>query len=170
MEFKVHDLDRLTVGRIDIDESLEFDLSNLNLHSRLTALRDIFAEGHGYFDSHSSQFITDLRVEGIMSVPCAISLKPFDIEFSIQYGEVFSFEPVSAEEEGIEEVEGDTLDLKPYILAAILAEVPMKAVNPELETYPEGDGWVVMTEEDYIKQKSQEIDPRLAKLKDFKFE
>ena len=53
---------------------------------------------------------------------------------------------------------------------AIFAEVPLKAVHPDLETYPEGDGWVVMTEEDYINEKSQEIDPRLAKLKDFKFD
>ncbi|WZU00528.1 hypothetical protein MGH68_13320 [Erysipelothrix sp. D19-032] len=32
-------------------------------------------------------------------------------------------------------------------------EVPLKAVHPDLETYPEGDGRVVMTEEDYINEK-----------------
>ncbi|UPU39227.1 DUF177 domain-containing protein [Erysipelothrix sp. Poltava] len=63
-----------------------------------------------------------------------------------------------------------SLDLDPYLLDSILAAVPLKAIHPDLKEYPEGEGWQVMTEEDYTKEKSQEIDPRLAKLKDFKFD
>ncbi|QIK70381.1 DUF177 domain-containing protein [Erysipelothrix sp. HDW6C] len=170
MKFIRSDLDRLTTQRINIDEEVVIDLGPQKDSSRVTALRDIFAVGHGYYDDHSSRFITDLTIDGIMTVPCAITLTPFDIDFSFRLGEVFSFEPLGPEDEGIEEVDGEELDLTPYIMDAILAEVPLKAIHPDLEEYPEGDGWQVMTEEDYIKEKNQAIDPRLAKLKDFKFE
>ncbi|CAM3613996.1 DUF177 domain-containing protein [Erysipelothrix sp. HDW6B] len=170
MIFVRNDLDKLTSQRIDLDEAVELDPTRLKENPRLLGLRDIFAVGHGYYDSHSSRLILDLRVEGIMTVPCAITLRPFDIEFSVRVDDMFSFDPLGPEDEGIEEVEGETLDLSPYFMDAIFAEVPLKAVHPDLETYPEGDGWVVMTEEDYINEKSQEIDPRLAKLKDFKFD
>ena len=40
----------------------------------------------------------------------------------------------------------------------------------ELTEYPKGDGWLVMSEEDYLEEKSREIDPRLAKLKDIEID
>ena len=51
-----------------------------------------------------------------------------------------------------------------------MMEVPLKIVKEGLTQYPKGDGWEVVKEEDYIKEKSKEIDPRLAKLKEFKLE
>ncbi|AZK44542.1 DUF177 domain-containing protein [Erysipelothrix piscisicarius] len=169
MKFYRADLDRLKSPRLEIDEEIIIDQDLLKGFSLCTALREIFAVGHGYYDEHTSKLITDLTIEGIMTVPCAITLEPFDIEFSIPIGDVFSFEKLEDDEVGIE-IEGEELDLDPYIVDSILAAVPLKAIHPDLKEYPEGDGWQVMTEEDYTKEKSQEIDPRLAKLKDFKFD
>ena len=47
-------------------------------------------------------------------------------------------------------------------------EVPLKVVKPGNITYPKGDGWEVMKEEDYRKEEKPAMDPRLAKLKEFK--
>ena len=35
------------------------------------------------------------------------------------------------------------------------------------EEYPSGDGWRIITEEEYQKSQEDRIDPRLAKLKDY---
>lgn len=171
MQFIRNDLDKLSASRLDIEEEVIIDFESLVNRNRIIALRDVFAVGHIYYDTYSTQLVTDLQIEGVMTVPCAITLEPFDLEFSTRLGEMFSFETPDEElASEIEVVDGEILDLNPYITEVIFAAVPLKAVHPDLEAYPEGSGWKVMTEEDYIKEARQEIDPRLAKLKDFKFE
>ena len=56
------------------------------------------------------------------------------------------------------------------IFQLIVMEVPLKNCEGRTDTVSKGDGWEVVKEEDYIKEKSKEIDPRLAKLKEFKLE
>jgi uncharacterized protein len=171
MKFNRDELDKLTSSRLDIDEDIEFDFQSLYNPNRLIAIREVFAVGSVYYNKYTTQLITDLTVSGIMTVPCAITLEPFDIEFDTKIGEVFFFEESEETmDETFELVEEDELDMMPYIMGAIITEVPLKAINPNLKEYPKGNGWQVMTEEEYTKMKSQEIDPRLAKLKDFKFE
>lgn len=48
-------------------------------------------------------------------------------------------------------------------------EVPHKVVKEGVE-YPKGKGWEVVTEDDFNASKKNAIDPRLAKLKEFKIE
>lgn len=167
MIFNRFDLERLSTSYIDIEETYTVDPKLVDNHPRLNELRDVFISGQCYFDPHSSQLIPDLIIDGIMVVPCSISLKPVEIEFHIDFKDMFSFEPVGHDDEGIE-VNGDVLDLSPYLWEALITEIPLRIIHPDVESYPEGEGWEVLTEEDFIKQKSQEIDPRLAKLKDFK--
>mgnify|MGYP003271358823 FL=1 len=81
---------------------------------------------------------------------------------------MFSFE--KTDDEDVHEVKGDVVELLPVIFQLIVMEVPLKIVKEGLTQYPKGDGWEVVKEEDYIKEKSKEIDPRLAKLKEFKLE
>ena len=58
----------------------------------------------------------------------------------------------------------------PVIFQQILIEIPLKVVKPEIKEYPKGDGWKVIREEDLKAEKEREIDPRLAKLREFKAE
>ena len=170
MEFNRIELDKLTSSRLDIDEDVDIDFQSLYNPNRLIAIREVYAVGSVYYNKYTTQFIPDISIHGIMSVPCAITLEPFDIEFDTKIGDVFLFdESEDAMDESFIIVNDDTLDLTPYIASAVISEIPLKAINPNLKDYPKGDGWQVMTEEDYTKTKSQEIDPRLAKLKDFKF-
>ncbi len=105
-----------------------------------------------------------------MIVPCAITLKPLSHLFNVRLNEVFSFYEPDEEDEETIYVQDEEIDLDPYILGAILAEIPLKLIDPELTEYPKGDGWLVMSEEDYLEEKSREIDPRLAKLKDIEID
>ncbi len=168
MIFKRFELDRLSSSYIDIDEAFTVNPEFVENHPRLNELRDVFIVGQNYYDPHSAQLVLDLKIEGTMVVPCSISLKEVEIDFSIPFNETFSFDDLAHEDSGLE-VNGDVLDLDPFIYESITAEIPLRIIHPDLESYPQGEGWEVLTEEDFIKQKSQEIDPRLAKLKDFKF-
>lgn len=170
MKFAQTELDRLKTSHISIAEPIEIAADLLVNHPRCIGMHDIYAEGSAFYERETSQFIVDVRLSGVMVVPCAISLKPVDLDFSIRYSENFAFDLKVADEFESIPVEGDEVDLLPYFMDAIVAEIPLKVIHPDLTEYPKGEGWEVMTEEAYQEAKKQEIDPRLAILKDYKFE
>lgn len=101
-----------------------------------------------------------------MVVPCAITDEDVLVEFKTEDDPVFSFGKTD-DEEAIE-VKGDTVELMPVVYPLIMMEIPLKVVKPGLKDYPKGDGWEVLTEEEYLREKQSQIDPRLAKLRDYK--
>ncbi|CAM3662858.1 DUF177 domain-containing protein [Erysipelothrix urinaevulpis] len=166
MKFLRTELDQSNASRIEIDEALMIELEE---HPRCNDLKDIHASGDAYYDHDAGRLTVNMYIDGEMIVPCAITLKPLSHPFSVRVQEVFAFDELEEDEDSIY-VEEEELDLDPYILAAILADIPLKLVDPELTEYPSGDGWVVMSEEDYLEEKSKEIDPRLAKLKEIEID
>ena len=117
-----------------------------------------------YYDA-LEQLQASIDVTGDMICPCAITLEDVRVPFEISDETRLSF----IDEEDCYYMEND-LDLREFTLSFILPEVPIKVVkNDEIE-YPRGDGWRVMTEEAYEDSKKQEIDPRWAKLKEYKFD
>ena len=103
-----------------------------------------------------------------MVCPCAITNEDVDYPFSIEDELTFTFDKGSDLEAFV--IEGDTFDLLLYVKDLIIQEIPIKVVKKGKIDYPKGDGWQIMSEEDYEKSKNEKLDPRLAILKDFKFD
>lgn len=153
---------------IEFDEEIEFNPAVFAKMHQLRGLQDVTVSGNIHYDTTSERVFADLDIEGVMIVPCSITLEDVEYDFHTQSLEVFSFEKTDDEE--VHEVKGDVVELLPVIFQLILLEVPLKVVKDGLKEYPKGDGWEVVKEEDYVKEKKDEIDPRLAKLKEFKLE
>lgn len=153
---------------IEFDEEIEFNPAAFAKMHQLRGLQDVTVSGNIHYDTTSERVFADLDIEGVMIVPCSITLEDVEYDFHTQSLEVFSFEKTDDEE--VHEVKGDVVELLPVIFQLILLEVPLKVVKDGLKEYPKGDGWEVVKEEDYVKEKKDEIDPRLAKLKEFKLE
>lgn len=151
---------------LTINEALTFDPTSWTM-DRLRDLHNVTVTGTGHYDPMLQRFEADLRVTGEMVVPCAVTLEDVTVPFETSSHEVFSFLPTEAED--VHSVKKDVLELCPVVFQLILAEVPLKVVKSGIQ-YPKGEGWEVIREEDYNRQKKDEIDPRLAKLKEFKFE
>ncbi len=107
----------------------------------------------------------EVKAEGVMICPCAVTLADVKVPFVIDDEIGLSFD----DEDDCYFIEND-LDLSDLVTIFILAEVPIKVVKNEKIEYPRGDGWRVMTEEAYEVSKREEIDPRWAKLKEYKFD
>ncbi|HEX6923401.1 MAG TPA: YceD family protein, partial [Bacillales bacterium] len=60
----------------------------------------------------------------------------------------------------IHDIEGEIIDLLPYVKEAILVEKPIRVVGENEEPLSSGNGWEVVSEE----QQKNRIDPRLKKL------
>ena len=113
--------------------------------------------------------VDELRVnyvlEGMMVCPCAITLEDVEVPFEISNDEVVVHK-IDADGFYFKETMED-IDLAASI---IIPEAPIKVVKNEKIEYSRGDGWSFVSEEDYESSREDEIDPRLQKLKEYKFE
>ncbi len=134
-----------------------------NVHSLLD-LKNIHIEGSGHLELSERKVYIQLKVTGIMILSCAISLEEVSYPFETESTEIFSFVKVKPEED-IHEAKKDTVDITPIVFQNIVMEVPMRIVKEGAQLKVEGNGWKVINgreEEDKF-----DIDPRLAKLKDY---
>lgn len=153
---------------IYFDETIDFGPEIFAKMNQIRGLQDVTVSGNVHYDTASERVFADLDIEGVMIVPCSITLEDVEYDFHTKSLEVFSFDEV--DDEDVHEVKGDVVELLPVVFQLILMEVPLKVVKKGLKQYPKGDGWEVVKEEDYKKSEKKDIDPRLAKLKEFKVE
>ncbi|HAM62589.1 MAG: hypothetical protein A2Y20_01350 [Firmicutes bacterium GWF2_51_9] len=149
-----------------LDEEIAFSPATFDGNDRLRKLEKVHVTASGLWDGNQNVLRVHLDVSGVMVVPCAITDEDVLVEFKTEDDPVFSFGKTD-DEEAIE-VKGDTVELMPVVYPLIMMEIPLKVVKPGLKDYPKGDGWEVLTEEEYLREKQSQIDPRLAKLRDYK--
>ena len=97
----------------------------------------------------------NVTVEGVMVLPCAITLKPVDYPFSIDItGEINELmEDFSTNFQ-------NSIDILPIIWENILMEIPMRVVSPDLKESDynqQGDGWSFTTKEEENKSPLSEL-------------
>lgn len=119
------------------------------------------------FTVDGEDIIASLKINGKMILPCARTLVDVPYHYDISTAEIFSTSPYvteSDEEDDIHPIQGEVLDLKPYIIENILLDVPFRVFSEEADPKgaapTEGEGWSIVQEE--LKEKT--IDPRLKKL------
>ncbi len=147
------------------ETKLSFEPSEFSHHERLISVKSVLVQGQGYFESHSLTLTLALKLSGIMVVPCAITLEPLDYEFSFESNESYDFK--TSTEENVAYLTTEQLELRPLVKQLILAEVPFKVVAIDPSDYPRGKDWEVISEAKLASQQKTELDPRLAKLKEY---
>ncbi|MGJ9460586.1 YceD family protein [Oceanobacillus sp. CF4.6] len=122
---------------------------------------------HGKADIQGDQFFFSFTIEGEMILPCARTLVDVPYPFTIQANEVFSTSSYYGSDEvehEIHPIDGEVLDLTPYIEENIILEIPFRVFtkedNPEGGAPSQGNGWELVSE---VKEEKT-IDPRLKKL------
>ncbi|RDW18456.1 hypothetical protein CWR48_12875 [Oceanobacillus arenosus] len=122
---------------------------------------------HGYCSEQGEQILCSLEIEGEMILPCARTLVDVPYPFKIKTTEVFttsSYHSTEEEEDEIHPVNGEVLDLTPYIKENILLEIPFRVFSDEanpVDAAPvKGMDWEFVAEE----KKEKTIDPRFQKL------
>lgn len=168
MKFSKKELLQAKNNVIVFDDTVTFAPEVFNKMTQIRGLHDVNVAGEIHYDANSEKAFVDLDIEGIMVLPCSISLEDVDYSFHTSSKEVFSF--VKDDDDDVIEAKGDVIEILPLAFQVILLEIPLKVVKEDIDQYPKGNGWEVMKEEDYNKAKKDEIDPRLAKLKEFKIE
>jgi len=113
----------------------------------------------GYISNNEEEYELDINITGTMVLSCARTLKDVDYPFNIDINEV-----IEENNDNSLEIIQNRLEIFPIIWQNILVDVPLRVLAPDAkEESLEGDGWRLITQDD----DKEEIDPRLAKLKDY---
>ncbi|MBQ9328280.1 MAG: DUF177 domain-containing protein [Solobacterium sp.] len=152
---------------VHIDEDVTIDPEVFAGNTRINSVKDVHIEGSGYLEG-TDRFYADIKIRGIMLCPDAITNREIEVPLETDTQEYYSFEESDSNDDSIRVVTEDVIDLLPAVIDAIWLEVPLQATEAEAEDYPSGEGWRVISEEEYEKSRKDTIDPRLAKLREFK--
>ena len=144
MNIDITDLKLQRVEYIDVNEvftASEEDLAKAGI----IELKDVKVKGTIY-SYDNSDYELNMTIEGIMVLPCSMTLKPVDYKFSTEFDGIYS--------EMMEEIENfskkveNSLDIFPIIWENILMEIPIKVSCPDATDLKlSGDGWKLVTEE-----------------------
>jgi uncharacterized protein len=155
-------------GSVTFDEDVEIDRSAFDKNKRINGAENVHIDGSGWLDDENDRFFVKLHVTGDMLVPDSITNEEISVPFETESDEVYSF--VQTDEDGARIVTDEVIDLLQAVVDDILLEVPLEVTHAAEEDYPEGDGWKVYSEAAYERSRKDHLDPRLAKLRDFKNE
>ena len=154
-----YDLTRLNNNidkSIPIDKVYSFSKEELE-GTDLLKLDNVKINGE-LFKNSLGNIELDIVVDGVMVLPCAITLKPVDYPFNIEIsGEI---------EELLEEIGNfstnfqNSIDILPIIGENILMEIPMRVVSKDVKDSDynqKGDGWSFTTYEEENKSPLSEL-------------
>ena len=162
------ELESLENKSYTLDETIAFDASLFDPNSRLRNIKDAHIDGSIIPLHGSSYFEFHWTIDCIMVCPCAITNEDVEVPLHTSDDELLSFD--SSDDPQVMVLNDDVFDLSTYTYQRILLEAPLSVVKPGQIKYPSGVGWRIMPESEYEATKDQTVDPRLAKLKEFKFE
>lgn len=104
----------------------------------------------------------ELDISCLVTGVCCYSLE--DVEIPLHFKDELDFSDDKSLMEQCFFVEENMFDLDPYILGLILSNIPSKIVKKGAKLPKSGEGYRVLTEDEYLKEKSEEKDPRWDKL------
>ena len=126
-------------SKLDIDQ--EVSLSDEYLKdSEIRELRNIIVTGIISID-YEDNLIINLNINGVMVLPCAVTLKDVDYEFDTEFEEnLGKFEEIYKNNKNI-------LEISDILWENIVLEIPIRVVSDEIEpSNTSGDGWELISE------------------------
>ena len=130
----------------------------------LRRIENVYGDICFYYDA-SDELRINYHLIGQMVCPCAISLEDVYVPFDLSEDDKVVH---NENEDGF--YLSENKELEEMVLYIILPDVPIKVVKKEKIEYSRGDGWSFVSEKDYESSRADEIDPRLQKLMEYKFE
>ena len=126
------------ISKENLENTSLLDLNDLNIN--------------GYINQVFDKFHINVKISGVMVLPCSVSLKPTNYPFNIEIDEDLD----EKLQENLKNTE-NTIDIFPIIWENILMEIPLKVVNEDLsDVVTEGNGWKFITSEEEKTNKAFE--------------
>ena len=115
-------------------------------------------------NNYDSLCILNIRIKTKVIAPSAYTQK--DVELNLDFSDIIQISDEDEDDEELFYEKNMIFDIDPYILSLIVGEVPMVVIGKDEELPKDGDGYRVLTEDEYLEEQKKKSDPRWAKLDD----
>lgn len=141
------DISKLLIRHIDsIKINDMIDISNDLIESTLISnLKNVLFKGELFIDEDDKLNLVG-KLTGVMTLQDDITLEPFDYEFNTEIEEIL-------------EKSKNILDITDILWQNILVEIPSKVRSTDEVINLEGDGWRVISEEQYELERNKRNNP-----------
>lgn len=128
-----------------IEVNFDFDVDKELLKSNnIIDIKNIIV--NGTVSNDYDGYYLDLNVNGILVLPCSVTLNPVDYKIDIKIEG--NSKEIAEEIENFDKNDENTLDIFPIIWENILMEIPIRVVSEGAEPLKEGNGWKVITDDE----------------------
>lgn len=132
------------IDTIEINEEVKIP-DNILENSLITNLKDIKLEGELFLDEDDNLNLTG-KLNGTMILKDDITLEPVEYKFETELEEIL-------------EKSKNILDITDILWQNILVEIPSKVRSTDEDINLEGDGWRVISEEQFQKERNKSNNP-----------
>ena len=143
-----------------IEDDLDFSSQSFDpTHIRNIGKTHVKITGQDYEDFLVLNFEIVSDVIGV----CSYTLEDVPLTIKVNTSLTFTYEE---EDEETIHIDNPIFEVDEYILDLIIAEVPMKIVKKGAKLPSSGEGYRVLSEDEYNKEQEQKTDSRWAALDD----
>ncbi len=166
-------IETMTASSLTISEEVTMtDAFFKRAQEMLSSAKHVHVEGTL---SRQAPFVVgDFHVMANVTAPSSRSLTPvdfpLDFHFTENYAEQMPPEADDTEDVPIILIKNDLIDLQKAIEDNLLLNLPTTILTNDEKNkgvYPSGDGWQVVSQDSYEKEKTQRLNPAFASLKHF---
>ena len=130
-----------TKKELEIDEEIAYD-SSYYKNTDLINISKVNVKGK-IKKIDKENFDMSISVQGVMVLPCSVTLKPVKYPFSIKLNEI-----IDEKDENNLKKDENTLELKQYLWENIVVEIPLRVVSDDAyKKEYKGNGWQLITDE-----------------------
>ena len=149
-----------------LEEDISFDPEVFVCHSPLVNVLSCHAELKA---QRFEEFIyVTLSIKAKVVLQCSYSLQNF--ETTISGTDELHFAPSKDEDEDCIEYRGTSIDMDYYIFTLLSASVPLSPKAPNAKAPKSGNGYRVLSEEEYLSEKEEAGNSQFDALKDLDFD
>ena len=143
-----------------IEDDLDFSNEKFNPnHIRKIGKTHVKITGQDYEDILVLNFEISSEVVGV----CSYTLEDVPLQINAKATLSFTYEE---EDEELIHIDAPLFEVDQYILDIIISEVPIRLVKKGAKLPSSGDGYRVLSEDEYNKEQEEKTDPRWAALDD----
>ena len=112
---------------------------------------------HVEFQYVAGLTLIKLHLEGDLVLRSTRTLKPVNYEFDEEDEFVLAHTEENYDPETMIRFTDNEFDLRPYIYSLLISSLPIQIIGEDDEEYLSGKNWEVMTEEEYLKRKQNDV-------------
>lgn len=161
------DIGKLVPGKENVyQEDVSLNPEKFSFYPPLLEVKKLEVEArvHRYSD-----FINvDLSFKADVTLQCSYTLKPF--ASTLSDSDEIHFSNNSDDGDDMQIYTGNFINLDPYIFNLLSASIPTSPKAPNAKLPESGNGFRVLSEKEYLKDKEESFDPRFDALKDLEIE